>query len=261
MKRLMGYVLMDKAGEGGGGAGTTGGGTDGGATVDNKDGGGSILGGAGAEGDGTDGGAGGAGESGTGGSILGGGGNDGKEGAGDADGGAPEVKPEEVEAFVAKIKKIDLGGGDDGAAAPAWDDGAVKAVVPLFIKHKVSDAAANEIVAAYAKHVTAQYQAAQEADRAVLRSMHEECRKRFGNDLKRFAAEGRRGGEKVFGKALFARLASVEAFGSDPDIIEALAVIGRGLAPDKANIGGAAGEPTERSLADRMYRDAVGKKK
>ncbi|OQC19384.1 MAG: hypothetical protein BWX70_03328 [Verrucomicrobia bacterium ADurb.Bin070] len=161
------------------------------------------------------------------------------------------MKPEEIDAYLAKIKKIDLGGAD-GGPAPAWDDGALKTVAPLFIKHKIGDAAANEIIAAYAKHVSGQYRAAHEADRAVLKSLRDECGKRFGADIKRFAAEGRRGGEHVFGKDLFQRLARVEAFGSDPDIIEALAKIGRGLTRDGA-AGGDKGGAAERSLADRMY--------
>ncbi len=152
--------------------------------------------------------------------------------------------------------------GDDGAAAPAWDDGAVKAVVPLFIKHKVSDAAANEIIGAYARHVSAQYKAAHEADRAVLAKMRAACEERFGKDLKRVAAEARRGGAHVFGAELFRRLAAVEAFGSDPDIIEALAVVGRGLAPDRATVGGGAGgRADERPLAERMYPGEVSKKR
>jgi len=161
------------------------------------------------------------------------------------------VKPEEIDAYLAKIKKIDLAGGD-GGPAPAWDDGALKTVAPLFIKHKIGDAAANEIIAAYAKHVSGQYRAAHEADRAVMKSMRDECGKRFGADIKRFVAEGRRGGEHVFGKDLFQRLARVEAFGSDPDIIEALAKIGRGLTRDGAP-GGDKGGAAERSLAERMY--------
>ena len=84
------------------------------------------------------------------------------------------------------------------------------------------------------------------------RRMCDECGKRFGGDIKRFAAEGRRGGEHVFGKDLFQRLARVEAFGSDPDIIEALAKIGRGLTRDGA-AGGDKGGASERTLAERMY--------
>ena len=115
---------------------------------------------------------------------------------------------------------------------------------------------------AYARHVAAQFKAAADADRAVLDQMHAACAERFGGDLKRFASEARRGGEHVFGKALFMRLASVEAFGSDPDIIEALARVGRGLARDRATIGeDAGGDRGERPLAERMYPDSVLKKK
>ena len=228
MKKLMGWVLMDKAGDGGGA------GTGAGAGAGNQ-GGGSILGGAGADGDG-----------------------DGKGGDG---GEPPDAKPEEVEAFLAAIKPVDLGGGD-GETAPAWDASAVQAVAPYFLKHKISGEAANEIVGAYARHVAAQFKAAADADRAVLDQMHAACAERFGGDLKRFASEARRGGEHVFGKALFMRLASVEAFGSDPDIIEALARVGRGLARDRATIGeDAGGDRGERPLAERMYPDSVLKKK
>lgn len=228
MKKLMGWVLMDKAGDGGGA------GTGAGAGAGNQ-GGGSILGGAGADGDG-----------------------DGKGGDG---GEPPDAKPEEVEAFLAAIKPVDLGGGD-GDTAPAWDADAVRAVAPYFLKHKIGGAAANEIVGAYARHVAAQFKAAADADRAVLDQMHAACAERFGGDLKRFASEARRGGEHVFGKALFMRLASVEAFGSDPDIIEALARVGRGLARDRATIGeDAGGDRGERPLAERMYPDSVLKKK
>ena len=244
MKKVFGYMLMAPEDGDGGGAGGGGSVLDGGADK------------GGADGDGAD--KGGADKGGASGSLLAGdddggadkGGKDGKDGKKQED-AAPDVKPEEIDAYLAKIKKIDLDGGD-GGPAPAWDDGALKTVAPLFIKHKIGDAAANEIIAAYAKHVSGQYRAAHEADRAVLKSLRDECGKRFGSDIKRFAAEGRRGGEHVFGKDLFQRLARVEAFGSDPDIIEALAKIGRGLTRDGA-AGGDKGGAAERSLADRMY--------
>ena len=246
MKKILGWTLMaPEGGDGGAGGGAGGEGDKGG-------GGGSVLDGGAGGGDDGD------GDDGASGSLLAGdddggadkGGKDGKDGKKQED-AAPDVKPEEIEAYLAKIKKIDLDGGD-GGPAPAWDDGALKTVAPLFIKHKIGDAAANEIIAAYAKHVSGQYRAAHEADRAVLKSLRDECGKRFGADIKRFAAEGRRGGEHVFGKDLFQRLARVEAFGSDPDIIEALAKIGRGLTRDGA-AGGDKGGAAERSLADRMY--------
>ena len=251
MKKVFGYMIMAPADGDGGGAG--GGGTvlDAGADQGGADKGGE----GGADKGGAD--KGGEGGADKGGSLLAGDDADGKGGADKGgEGGkkadaAPDVKPEEIEAYLAKIKKIDLGGAD-GGPAPAWDDGALKTVAPLFIKHKIGDAAANEIIAAYAKHVSGQYRAAHEADRAVLKSLRDECGKRFGADIKRFAAEGRRGGEHVFGKDLFQRLARVEGFGSDPDIIEALAKIGRGLTRDGA-AGGDKGGAAERSLADRMY--------
>ena len=249
MKKILGWTLMaPEGGDGGAGGGAGGEGDKGG-------GGGSVLdGGAGGgdDGDGDDGASGSllAGDDDGDGQKADGKGADGKDGKKQED-AAPDVKPEEIDAYLAKIKKIDLGGAD-GGPAPAWDDGALRTVAPLFIKHKIGDAAANEIIAAYAKHVSGQYRAAHEADRAVLKSLRDECGKRFGADIKRFAAEGRRGGEHVFGKDLFQRLARVEAFGSDPDIIEALARIGRGLTRDGA-AGGDKGVAAERSLADRMY--------
>jgi len=242
MKKILGWTRMaPEDGDGGAGAGGGAGGGDGGA------GGGDD-----GDGDGDDGASGSllAGDDDGDGQKADGKGADGKDGK-KADGAPAEPKPEESDAYLAKIKKIDLGGAD-GGPAPAWDDGALKTVAPLFIKHKIGDAAANEIIAAYAKHVSGQYRAAHEADRAVLKSLRDECGKRCGADIKRFAAEGRRGGEHVFGKELFQRLARVEAFGSDPDIIEALAKIGRGLTRDGA-AGGDKGGAAERSLADRMY--------
>ena len=248
MKKILGWTLMaPEGGDGGAGGGAGGEGDKGG-------GGGSVLDGGAGGGDDGDG----DGDDGASGSLLAGdddggadkGGKDGKDGKKQED-AAPDVKPEEIDAYLAKIKKIDLGGAD-GGPAPAWDDGALKTVAPLFIKHKIGDAAANEIIAAYAKHVSGQYRAAHEADRAILKSLRDECGKRFGGDIKRFAAEGRRGGEHVFGKDLFQRLARVEAFGSDPDIIEALAKIGRGITRDGA-AGGDKGGASERTLAERMY--------
>lgn len=258
MKKVFGYTLMaPEDGDGGGGGGGEGSVLDAGADKGGADVGGADKGGA-DKGGADKGGEGGADKGGASGSLLAGdddggadkGGKDGKDGKKQED-AAPDVKPEEIDAYLAKIKKIDLGGGD-GGPAPAWDDGALKTVAPLFIKHKIGDAAANEIIAAYAKHVSGQYKAAAEADRAVLKSLRDECGKRFGGDIKRFAAEGRRGGEHVFGKDLFQRLARVEAFGSDPDIIEALAKIGRGLTRDGA-AGGDKGGASERTLAERMY--------
>jgi len=252
MKKILGWTLMaPEDGDGGGAGGGAGG------EGDKGGGGGSVLdGGAGGgddgDGDGGDGASGSllAGDDDGDGQKADGKGADGKDGK-KADSAPAEPKPEEIDAYLAKIKKIDLGGAD-GGPAPAWDDGALKTVAPLFIKHKIGDAAANEIIAAYAKHVSGQYRAAHEADRAVLKSLRDECGKRFGADIRRFAAEGRRGGEHVFGKDLFQRLARVEAFGSDPDIIEALARIGRGLTRDGAPGGDKGGAP-ERGLAERMY--------
>ena len=252
MKKILGWTLMaPEDGDGGGAGGGAGG------EGDKGGGGGSVLdGGAGGgddgDGDGGDGASGSllAGDDDGDGQKADGKGADGKDGK-KADSAPAEPKPEEIDAYLAKIKKIDLGGAD-GGPAPAWDDGALRTVAPLFIKHKIGDAAANEIIAAYAKHVSGQYKAAAEADRAVLKSLRDECGKRFGADIKRFAAEGRRGGEHVFGKDLFQRLARVEAFGSDPDIIEALARIGRGLTRDGAPGGDKGGAP-ERGLAERMY--------
>lgn len=252
MKKILGWTLMaPEDGDGGGAGGGAGG------EGDKGGGGGSVLdGGAGGgddgDGDGGDGASGSllAGDDDGDGQKADGKGADGKDGK-KADSAPAEPKPEEIDAYLAKIKKIDLGGAD-GGPAPAWDDGALRTVAPLFIKHKIGDAAANEIIAAYAKHVSGQYRAAHEADRAVLKSLRDECGKRFGADIRRFAAEGRRGGEHVFGKELFQRLARVEAFGSDPDIIEALAKIGRGLTRDGAPGGDKGGAP-ERGLAERMY--------
>ena len=252
MKKILGWTLMaPEDGDGGGAGGGAGG------EGDKGGGGGSVLdGGAGGgddgDGDGGDGASGSllAGDDDGDGQKADGKGADGKDGK-KADSAPAEPKPEEIDAYLAKIKKIDLGGAD-GGPAPAWDDGALRTVAPLFIKHKIGDAAANEIIAAYAKHVSGQYRAAHEADRAVLKSLRDECGKRFGADIRRFAAEGRRGGEHVFGKELFQRLARVEAFGSDPDIIEALARIGRGLTRDGAPGGDKGGAP-ERGLAERMY--------
>ena len=263
MKKVFGYMIMaPEDGDGGGGGGGEGSVLDAGADkggADKRVADGDGADGDGADGDGADKGGADVGGGGSRGPLLaddGGADKGGKDGKDGKDGkkqedAAPDVKPEEIEAYLAKIKKIDLDGGD-GGPAPAWDDGALKTVAPLFLKHKIGDAAANEIIAAYAKHVSGQYKAAAEADRAVLKSLRDECGKRFGADIKRFAAEGRRGGEHVFGKDLFQRLARVEAFGSDPDIIEALAKIGRGLTRDGA-AGGDKGGAAERSLADRMY--------
>jgi len=252
---------MAPAGDGGadGGGSVLDGGGDGkgGADKDGAGGGADKAGADKAGGDGKDGDSkdgadkdGGEGDGASGGSLLAG---DGEDGGGKKKDGEtpPEAKPEEIDAYLAKIKKPDLGGAD-GGTAPAWDDGALKTVAPLFIKHKIGGEAANEIIGAYARHVSAQYKAAADADRAVLNALRGECSKRFGADVKRFAAEGRRGGEHVFGKGLFQRLARVEAFGSDPDIIEALAKIGRGLTRDGA-AGADRGGAGEKPLAERMY--------
>lgn len=288
MKKLLSgfYELMDAASDGNGGGGAADAGAAAGAAAKGTDGAaaGSVL--DGAKADGTpDGAAAGGSDAGKPGADAGAAGKaaDGAAGAKksdeetgsilaeeDADGkqtdGADgkktddgkevtEPTPEEIETFVGKIKKIEPAAGE---IAPAWDSDAVKAVAPLLLKHKISDAAANDIIAAYAQHVTQQYKAASDSERQMLAGLRTECKNRFGGDLKRFAQEGRRGGEHVFGKELFKRLSSVEAFGSDPDIIEALAKIGRGLTPDNAG-GSGSGGASEKSLADRMYPD-LGKK-
>jgi hypothetical protein len=275
-RKMNGWFLMDEAGDGGGGGGDAGGGGGGAGSAGDGGSAGDDAGGKGGKSilDGADDSAGGKGGDGGGGkgaggkSILdgaddsaggkGGGGKDGKGGEG-GDGAGPTA--EEVDAYAAKIRPAE-GFAADGAGdgtLPAWDADAVRAVVPVLMKHKVSDAAAGEIAGAYAKHVSAQFAAARKAERDLLDGMRERCKERFKADLPRFAAEARRGGAAVFGKELFQRLAAVEAFGSDPDIVEALARVGRGTAADNA-AGGRAGGAEEKSLAARMY-GGIGRKK
>ncbi len=137
------------------------------------------------------------------------------------------------------------------------DTAALQQVAAAFARHGVPEAAAKEVVAAYAAHARQQVLDAQAADAKINADMVAECRRVFGPDLPRYIAEARKGGADIFGPELFAQLCSVEAFANDHRIIAALAARGRAITSDPAP-GGAGTKTDERDLAARLYGPPAG---
>lgn len=175
----------------------------------------------------------------------------GTDGGGESQPPAPETQdPGSVEKYLEGIPALDLGDG------VRWDDAALKAVAPELMSLTGGDPKkADGLVKAYAKHVQAQRKAASEQAEAFSKGLVEECRKRFGADLKLVARDARRGGRAIFGDGLWDALKGVPAFANNPDVLERLAAHGRTLDEDKgaAKPYGGAGGDVEGDVLHRMY--------
>jgi hypothetical protein len=119
----------------------------------------------------------------------------------------------------------------------------LKAVLPEILK--LNPKATKEQVAAIAK-ANAAYQVSQmkaEAQRSneLMGAMVAKVKETFGNDLPAVIGLAKKGGATLFGREVWAELASVPAFSNDHRIIAALAHFGRSISPDQGPGGGSGG--------------------
>jgi hypothetical protein len=157
---------------------------------------------------------------------------------------------EDIEAFCKGIDVTDLGDGVE------WSDPTLKAIAPALMELTGNDPKkANGVVKAYATFVQEQARQQQEVAEAFTKGLVNECKARFGADLKKVAKFAREGGRAIFGDNLWSALKSTPAFANNPDVIERLADYGRRLAEDtgatKPTTGAKVGD--EMDVLQRMY--------
>lgn len=157
---------------------------------------------------------------------------------------------EDIEAFCKGIDVTDLGDGVE------WSDPTLKAIAPALMELTGNDPKkANGVVKAYATFVQEQARQQQEAAEAFTKGLVNECKARFGADLKKVAKFAREGGRAIFGENIWSALKSTPAFANNPDIIEKLADYGRRLAEDTGATKPTAGTKAndEMDVLQRMY--------
>lgn len=144
--------------------------------------------------------------------------------------GAEEPKPptdEEQKTFREAIKTIDIGEG------VKWDDPALSAMTPELMKISGGDPKKAEgIVKAYTAYQQEQVRQFNEANDKFLNGLVEQCKQRFGSDLKQVCALAKEGGRRIFGDYLWNVMKKERAFANNPDIIEKLAAFGRSTKDD-----------------------------
>ena len=144
--------------------------------------------------------------------------------------GAEESKPptdEEQKTFREAIKTIDIGEG------VKWDDPALSAMTPELMKISGGDPKKAEgIVKAYTAYQQEQVRQFNEANDKFLNGLVEQCKQRFGSDLKQVCALAKEGGRRIFGDDLWNVMKKERAFANNPDIIEKLAAFGRSTKDD-----------------------------
>ena len=94
-----------------------------------------------------------------------------------------------------------------------------------------------------------------EAADAFNNGLIAECKKRFGEDLKKVTTLAKQGGVAVFGEKIWNEMKSVPAFANNPDIMERLADIARKFATDGGKVApkGAEVGSDKGDLLKRMY--------
>ena len=144
--------------------------------------------------------------------------------------GTEEQKPptdEEQKTFREAIKTIDIGEG------VKWDDPALSAMTPELMKISGGDPKKAEgIVKAYTAYQQEQVRQFNEANDKFLNGLVEQCKQRFGSDLKQVCALAKEGGRRIFGDDLWNVMKKERAFANNPDIIEKLAAFGRSTKDD-----------------------------
>jgi hypothetical protein len=148
---------------------------------------------------------------------------------------------------VKSVPALDLGDG------VTWDDAALKAMAPSLMGLEKDKADA--VIKAYADYTKGIAKAQAEAADAFNNGLIAECKKRFGEDLKKVTTLAKQGGVAVFGEKLWKEMKSVPAFANNPDIMERLADIARKFATDGGKVApnGAEGGSDKDDLLKRMY--------
>lgn len=154
---------------------------------------------------------------------------------------------EDIDAWVKSVPALDLGDG------VTWDDAALKAMAPSLMGLEKDKADA--VIKAYADYTKGIAKAQAEAADAFNNGLIAECKKRFGEDLRKVTTLAKQGGVAVFGEKLWKEMKSVPAFANNPDIMERLADIARKFATDGGKVApnGAEGGSDKDDLLKRMY--------
>jgi hypothetical protein len=154
---------------------------------------------------------------------------------------------EDIDAWVKSVPALDLGDG------VTWDDAALKAMAPSLMSLEKDKA--DKVIKAYADYTKGIAKAQAEAADAFNNGLIAECKKRFGEDLKKVTTLAKQGGVAVFGEKIWNEMKSVPAFANNPDIIERLANIARKFATDGGKVAsdGAGGGSDNDDLLKRMY--------
>ncbi len=144
--------------------------------------------------------------------------------------GAEDAKTptdEEQKTFREAIKTIDIGEG------VKWDDPALSAMTPELMRLSGGDPKKAEgIVKAYTSYQQEQVRKFNEANDKFLNGLVDQCRQRFGADLKQVCTLAKEGGRRIFGDELWNVMKKERAFANNPDIIERLAAFGRSTRDD-----------------------------
>lgn len=180
------------------------------------------------------------------------------DGAGEeADGGAGAsvaVEPkadaaptaEQIEEWCKGVPALDLGDG------VKWDDAALRAMAPSLMALKREDS--GRVIAAYAEYAKGAARAQAEAADAFNRGLVQQCRDRFGEDLKKVVSFAKKGGLAIFGEKIWNEMKVVPQFANNPDIMERLAEYGRSISTDSGKVTPSGADPAERGdVLHRMY--------
>lgn len=157
---------------------------------------------------------------------------------------------EDVKKFCEGIPALDLGDG------VKWDDATLQAMAPSLMELTGNDPKkAQGVVKAYAEFAQAQYKAQAEAADAFNNALIQECKNRFGDDLKKVASFAKQGGKAVFGERIWNEMKTIPAFANNPDIMEKLAEVGRKFATDGGKVTTKDGDPApdRGDVLHRMY--------
>lgn len=172
-----------------------------------------------------------------------------EEPAGDAGGTDGAGKDEALAKFTGSIRALDLGDG------VTFDDAAFRAIAPELMELSGGDPKrAEPLVRRYVQGEIARARAEQEAQDAFNEELRNQCRARWGADLRSVAKAAGQGGRIVFGDKIWNEMKGIESFANNPDIMERLAIVGRRFAEDGGAVHPAGQEPEDtRDVIARMY--------
>jgi len=161
-----------------------------------------------------------------------------------------EMKPEELDAFVAGMKLPEINVGKDAFGNDVkLGDVEVKVLAPFLSGIGLSAKQSSAVVHGLAALEGARLKAEVKAQRDLVSGLVSASREKFGADIGRFVSEAKRGGKALFGEA-WDELKGIPAFCNDPRIIEALAGYGRSVATDDGASGKDAGGMNSKDFAE-----------